>query len=574
MSTSDHTINPINAATTLTLAGLRDTILADENVEQRRRQGITSSFRRLEKVLGLPLATFPATPIELRKRLKGVVPAMTGVSAGRWRNVLSDLQFALGWAGLSKIPGRYKERLTPTWAALIEPVTSPGDRYKLGRLGRYCGMHGIAPTAVTDTVMDNFLHDLKECSLSHEPERRHREAAISWNRCADQHPAWPQQRLTVPDNRNSYAVPWSDLPPTLKADVDALLYHLSGQDPFGELEGEGLRDTSLAKHLKQLHLWVSALVLQGVPPAELKTLADVVTRERVAKGFQFFWDRAGGKASVHGAHIAGMVRAIARHWVKLEQPDLDWLKAKARKITPKTSGMTAKNRERLRALDDSATELRLLTLPDRMCAEVVRRGAPTVALALQMQTAVALAILRSIPVRMFNLVRLSLGTQLISNLDGRMSLVLAAEDVKNSLPYEGVVPPRAVRWIKLYIRDYRPLLGGDGNAWLFPGKVAGKPKSDDRLRQQIQDCIRSRCGLAFNPHLFRHALARIVLRHNPGAHGVVQRALGHKSLATTMKYYAGLEAGPALQLYDTLLLEQVSEADVPLVARVRRKVRA
>ncbi len=46
-------------------------------------------------------------------------------------------------------------------------------------------------------------------------------------------------------------------------------------------------------------------------------------------------------------------------------------------------------------------------------------------------------------------------------------------------------------------------------------------------------------GVQFNPYLYRHFVAWITLRDNPGAHGQVQRILGHKSLYATMAFYSG-----------------------------------
>jgi integrase len=100
---------------------------------------------------------------------------------------------------------------------------------------------------------------------------------------------------------------------------------------------------------------------------------------------------------------------------------------------------------------------------------------------------------------------------------------------------------------------YRPLLTTGAEDWLFPGASPGAAKTEDGLRGQIQKAIAERCGLRFNPHLFRHFAAWITLRQNPDAHGQVQRILNHKSLAATMAYYSGLEAPAALQHYDKLV---------------------
>ncbi len=76
--------------------------------------------------------------------------------------------------------------------------------------------------------------------------------------------------------------------------------------------------------------------------------------------------------------------------------------------------------------------------------------------------------------------------------------------------------------------------------------MPGQPKTGEALRSQIRKAATTQCGLMLTPHDFRSLTGYLTLRDDRGAHGKVQRILGHKSLATTMAHYSGLEASMAI----------------------------
>ena len=532
-----------------TLAQVLDGILADPDLPARKQQETASALRTLAKALRKPLEMISANPVHLRQSLAEFTPAMTGMSPGRWKNIRSLLQFALSHAGLAKVPGRYGFAPSARWAALTGPLQY-GHRYKLGHLARYCTAAGVEPEQVDATVMKGFLEDLQDRSLVAEPTRIHRDVIVAWNHNVTASPEWPQRLLFVPDNRSSYALPWDTFLPSLKADVDQWLDRLAGNDLSMECEFHPLRPASLRTRRRQMHLYLSALVLNGVDPTDLSVLADAVTPARAAIGLRFFWTRAGDQASVHAGHVAGLVKSVAKHWAHLDQHDLDKLKGMCRRITPRHTGMTERNRARLRPLDDPRRVQDLLTLPDVIRAEVVRAGTPTHTLALRLQTAVAIELLIMVPLRIQNLSTLQIGVHLLSGHRGEVTLAIPDHEVKNRLAVEARLPDTTVRLLNLYLSTYRPLLDGAGSSWLFPGRTADAPKLADGLREQIKTCVWRRCGLDFTPHTFRHAAGKIVLDRNPGAHGQVQRMLGHKNINTTMEYYTGMETKAALAHYD------------------------
>ncbi len=89
-----------------TLATVLEHILSHLDVPDRRRREVASSLRKLGRMLDRPLERIPADLVWLRRRVKGLTPAMGGISAARFRNIKSDLVSALGHAGITKPEAR------------------------------------------------------------------------------------------------------------------------------------------------------------------------------------------------------------------------------------------------------------------------------------------------------------------------------------------------------------------------------------------------------------------------------------------------------------------------------------
>jgi integrase len=546
----------------MTLAQLRGRILADATLAPPRQRDMASALQSLAKGLGRPLDSLTSEPVALRRLMRGVTAAQMGLQPARWRNVRSLIGAALGEAGQVTLPARLREAPSPAWAALLEQLTSPSVRYRMGRLARYCTRQGLLPEQVDDAVLAEFRAALEQGSLVAEPARCQRETALHWNSAAEAYPSWPQQRLAVPDHRLYYSPPWSSYPASLQEDVQAWLTALRGgnaEDIWAQGAGHRpLRPATVQSRHGVLRLYLGALVLRGEDPATLVDLSAAVTPARMRLALEFFLERSGGKPTHHTAQIARLGLAIARHWVQLPEPDLAKLRRMASKVTPAKQGMAPRNQARLRPLLDPAAQNRIFALPTALCQEVEKQerqlGRPTLALARQWQTALLVELLLVVPMRMSNLVGLRIGTQLLRTPQGALFLTLASKEVKNGQPLECELPDATARMIDRYVERYRPLLGGDSANWLFPGRQAGRPKSHDSLREQITQVLAERCGVAMHPHLFRHFAAMLTLQRDPAAYGLAQRILGHRQLSTTTSFYTGLETPRALQHYHQTVL--------------------
>jgi hypothetical protein len=548
------------SATMHNLADVHAAVLADPDIGLLRRRDLSSALVSLGRGLHLPLNTISADPVHLRRVLGEVTPAMVGFSTGRWRNIRSLVEASLLHVGLIAIPTRASQPLTPAWKPLVSALPAYGDRYRLGRFARYCIAASVLPDAVDDRVFEQFHDDLVQRSLVAQPKRVHRDTVSAWNRSGDSIPSWPQVRFAVPDNRATYVVPWDRYPASLKVDFDRWLRHLAGEEPnydgpdspgtgdddpaWQDGDFKPLRPTSVRTRELQVRSFLAAMVHEGVDPAELHTLADAVKPQRAAAAFKFLRRRAGGQPSVNAGHILGTVLSIAKHRVPLDEEAVNRLKGMRKRVGLVRNCMTERTRLAVLPLEDPAREQEFLTLPDRMATEVIRAGAPT------LQTAVMIEILTMIPLRVLNLSTLRIGSNLIADRSGGMTLYIPYQDVKNSIVIEARLPPCTVKLLNLYTALYRPLLPGADSAWLFPGKKAGTAKSTQMVRTQISNCMRRRCGLNFTPHTFRAAVGKIILMHNPGAHGLVQQVLSHKSIKTTIAYYTGTEGKASIAHWD------------------------
>jgi len=82
------------------------------------------------------------------------------------------------------------------------------------------------------------------------------------------------------------------------------------------------------------------------------------------------------------------------------------------------------------------------------------------------------------------------------------------------------------------------------NPFLFPrqsGRKANQPYQN--LLKRVVALLHRVVGIKINPHLYRHLIGWIWLKDNLNHLPKVQRLLGHKSLQTTIDYYAELDSG-------------------------------
>ena len=93
--------------------------------------------------------------------------------------------------------------------------------------------------------------------------------------------------------------------------------------------------------------------------------------------------------------------------------------------------------------------------------------------------------------------------------------------------------------LRVYRNEIAPAVLGRKPDTLFL-TAKGKPRSQAAVSNAIQKAILRYLGVKMTPHQFRHLCAKITLDRHPEAHPLVQEMLGHSSVETTRKFYAGI----------------------------------
>jgi len=527
--------------------------IATADIPEPKRQDLASAVRTVARALGRSPEEISAEPALLAKRLAEVAPVALGISAGRWANVRSLLNKALALTR-PMLPGRHREPLSAAWKELSDRLAR-GHATRLSRLLHWLSARGIEPATATEADLLQFSEELRRASLSRKPEQIWREVAWVWNRVSREITGWPAVTVVIPTRRQTYTFPWSAFPPSLKVEVDRYLDRLAGRD-LAEDGPRPARPATLEMRERQLRGFASALVHRGRDPSSLKTLADLVTFDAFKTGVLFFFERHGGKTCTGIENLAVFMKSVAKYATNTDTETLAKMGGIIRRrLAVRRRGLTPKNRERLRQLDDPANVSALLCLPERLMKEARSNKLAARRAALLVQIAAAIEILTMAPMRIENLVKIDLDRHLVrpGRSRDRLHLVFSEDEVKNATELHFPLPPGSVVLLETYMRDYRPLLAQPGNRKLFPGEgMAAKSKST--LRQQISKTIFRHTGLRMHPHLFRHAGAKIYLDRHPGAYEVMRRVLGHQSINTTTEFYTGSETAAAVHHFDEVIL--------------------
>lgn len=167
-------------------------------------------------------------------------------------------------------------------------------------------------------------------------------------------------------------------------------------------------------------------------------------------------------------------------------------------------------------------------------------------------------LLRSAP-RSNNLINSKL--EWIAWIDGLAVMTIPAQEVKmRGADDDDLRIPLDERCSKL-LRHYldtvraKALLKGDEkNPYLFPRQSGGALNQPyGNLLGRVTALLHKHVGISIHPHLYRHLIGWIWLKESLDNLPKVQRLLGHKSLQTTIDYYAELDNGLVFDEWQDLL---------------------
>ena len=88
---------------------------------------------------------------------------------------------------------------------------------------------------------------------------------------------------------------------------------------------------------------------------------------------------------------------------------------------------------------------------------------------------------------------------------------------------------------------------------------SGKSRSEGAFGTRLSRTIRDRTGIELTVHQFRYLAAKLFLEAHPGGYESLRQLLGHKSIETTIRSYAGVEMRRAARIHDEVIEQRRQE---------------
>jgi integrase len=505
---------------------------------------------------GKPLERLPADLSLLRPLVIAIRPAAHDISPKTFANLRSSFMAAVRHAGV--VEARPQE-LTPAWQSLHAALPGPRLQHGLSRFCRWGALQDLSPTAVDGTTLDGFRDWLAANALVKDPEAFARRTGKLWNEAAELLGGQGLPRIAPPtDSRNRMRrLPLSAFPESFRNDLEAYLAQRADPDPFDpDAPPKRAKASTIRLLREQLRLAACALVERAHDPATIASLCDLVEVEAFKDIQRQLLAEHDGAGSYWGEGVRKCLMTIARHWCRLPEERLKELRRLSGRVPRPEPGLTPKNRAVLRQFDDEANLAKLLGLPARLFRGALCTSPPNQKAARLAQIALAIEILLNCPIRAANLRGLQIDRHILlpAGAKGPAFLCLTPAEVKNEQRIDFELPEHLARMIRTYIERFLPVLGGEEGYLFVTG--AGTPKSYGPLAAQVCRTIRQRTGLDMTLHQFRHLSAKLLLEAHPGSHETLRQLLGHKSIQTTIRSYAGVQTREAARLPDQVLQER------------------
>lgn len=546
---------PAPNAIPMTLEDLRGHLALDASVSEAARGELRSRIKRFAEVAGKHPSEIIADPASIRVVASRANRHLAGLSKGSWANIVSGVTRAMDIAGVKVHRRRRNFKLSLSWERLLEPM-SRRDRDELHRFAGWCSVHQIAPETVNTETFISYLDYLQTETIQFNPKERWHVARRVWNRvlASRQDADFPCIPDTTPQGWRG--LKWSDFPEGLQVELNLYGKKALAGDPLSDEDARPIKPVTLSGYKDKLRWYLSRLVEDGVPIGHFASLSVCVDVNMVKRGIHA---HLAGRAiddktrpSLHALMTA--VLSVASY-LKVPDDHLALLKKLAKKVRYKPTGMTEKNRERLAQFSDMQAKRLFIGLPFKVAAELSGVTSPTARQAQRIQHAALHALLLHLPIRIKNASMLDLDKHIqrpVYNKAGRWRVHFEAVEVKNVVTIDGELDLETSALLHRYVSVFRPRLMQSSSSALFINQYGAK-KGASALSKQFSGFVRREAGFIVNAHLMRHFAGFTFLDANPGQYETVRQLLGHKDIATTIKFYAGAETKNAFERYDRVL---------------------
>ena len=446
------------------------------------------------------------------------------------------------------------QALSASWKPLASGIADRYQRSFVNQLGLYCSSVGIEPMDVTDKVLNDFeANSVATGKTLSRAKQLRRDVTKTWNGLALAGEGWPGFELGLVDSRKNQSIAPEELPLSFLADAKAFIDRTGGNGLFDTRKTKALRPATQKDRLNKICQLVTVFVSTGGQLSALKNLKDLVLPDAMERILGALWKDGKGKENGHNYNRARLLRLIAEHWAYLSPQALEPFKTAEGRFRPKKTGMTDNNQNKLRPFLDDAHCAKIASLPSRVMATLDQDN-PSILDAVLAQSAVAVSILQSAPMRMRNLASLNLDRHIHRVSDTVCHIVIPGDQVKNEQDLDFPLGRKTIGLLDMYTTLYRPLLltGAADQGSLFIS-WNGVQKTEAALSAQITKFIKDQAGYHLNPHAFRHLVGLIFLRAFPGEYEPVRQLLGHKDIRTTINFYVGLETQDSFKRLDKVM---------------------
>jgi integrase/recombinase XerD len=179
--------------------------------------------------------------------------------------------------------------------------------------------------------------------------------------------------------------------------------------------------------------------------------------------------------------------------------------------------------------------------------------------AMQFRDGLIIALLAARPLRLRNLTGLALGRTVVRRGE-EWWIMIPPEETKTHEPIEVPWPEALTAALTTYLDTYRPILCRLRNRWTRPVGVAlwvsthGSPMCQTAVYETIIGRTGTAFGQPINPHLFRDCAATSIAIEDPEHVRIASQILGHRSTATTERYYNQARTIEAARRYQHFLI--------------------
>jgi hypothetical protein len=314
----------------------------------QRRNGGSATERICAKAGVLPAEVAADAP-SIRALLRKLRPALHGMMAKTWTNLLSRFRQELRLGDVIDPNRQGCAARHPAWAHLVQAIAKAKNLANgLAAFINWCASHDIVPDAVDDSVVQRFHAWLEQRTLCPKPRDLVRQTPRLWNEASEQVKGWPRSKLTL----ISFKAPlrrmqWGELPECFRKDAEAYLAMRANPDPFDERPNAPIRPlaaSTIEQQRAHLRLAASVLIESGMPVEALTAVAVLVDPGRFKTILRHYHEQANQKANAFVIGLAKTLIQAAQYYLGATTDEIAQLKRIATKLRSVPCDLTEKNK--------------------------------------------------------------------------------------------------------------------------------------------------------------------------------------------------------------------------------------